>query len=118
MKYLVAIIGPTATGKSRLALHIARNFNAEIVSADSRQVYGYLDIGTAKPSPEEMTSVPHHLVDKINPDEEFSLAQYQQFANEAIEDIQQRGKLPLFVGGSGLYVWAVLAVGIFTNLGS
>jgi len=108
MKRLVAIIGPTATGKSRLALHIARDFNAEIVSADSRQVYRYLDIGTAKSTTAEMSTVPHHLIDIIDPDEDFSLAQYQQLASEAITDIQGRGRLPVMVGGSGLYVWAVL----------
>ncbi|HEY41898.1 MAG TPA: tRNA (adenosine(37)-N6)-dimethylallyltransferase MiaA [Dehalococcoidia bacterium] len=108
MKSLVAIVGPTGTGKSRLALHLARNLNAEIVSADSRQVYRYLDIGTAKPTREELSAVPHHLIDIIDPDEDFSLAQYQQLAGEAIAVIQQRGKLPLLVGGSGLYVWAVL----------
>lgn len=108
MKRLVAIIGPTGTGKSRLALYMARDLNAEIVSADSRQVYRYLDIGTAKPTPEEMSTVPHHLIDIIDPDEDFSLAQYQQLADEAIEGIQQQGRVPLLVGGSGLYVWAVL----------
>jgi len=105
---LVAIIGPTATGKSHLALHIARDLDAEIVSADSRQLYRYLDIGTAKPTPKELSIVPHHLIGIIDPDEDFSLAQYQQLAGEAIEGIQQRGRLPLLVGGSGLYIWAVL----------
>ncbi len=108
MKCLVAIIGPTATGKSRLALNLAQNLGAEIISADSRQVYRHLDVGTAKPSPEEMSTVRHYLIDIINPDEEFSLAQYQQLAYEAIDGIQQRGRFPLLVGGSGLYVWAVL----------
>jgi tRNA dimethylallyltransferase len=108
MKRLVAIVGPTGTGKSRLAFHLAQDLNAEIVSADSRQVYRYLDIGTAKPTPEELSVVAHHLIDIVNPDEDFSLAQYQQLAFKAIDGIQQRGRLPLLVGGSGLYVWAVL----------
>ena len=108
MKRLVAIVGPTATGKSRLALHMAQELHAEIVSADSRQVYRHMDIGTAKPTPEELSAVPHHLISIIDPDEDFSLAQYQQLAGEAIDNIQQRGKLPLLVGGSGLYIWAVL----------
>jgi tRNA dimethylallyltransferase len=105
---LVAIVGPTGTGKSRLALRLAQAFDGEIVSADSRQVYRYMDIGTAKPSQEEFSLVPHHLIDIVNPDEDFSLAQYQQLAYRAIEDIRKRQKLPLLVGGSGLYVWSVV----------
>jgi len=108
MNRLVAIVGPTGVGKSRLALQLASLFHGEIVSADSRQVYRYLDIGTAKPGPQELSQVPHHLIDIINPDEDFSLAQYQALAYQAIEDIQQRKRLPFLVGGSGLYVWAVL----------
>jgi tRNA dimethylallyltransferase len=108
MNRLVAIVGPTGVGKSRLALHLARLYRGEIVSADSRQVYRYLDIGTAKPSPPELSQVPHHLVSIINPDDDFSLAQYQALAYRAIQDIQGRGRLPFLVGGSGLYVWAVL----------
>ena len=108
MSRVVAIVGPTAIGKSELALAFARDFNGEIVSADSRQLYRYLDIGTAKPSKEELASVPHHLIDAIDPDEDFSLAQYQEAAYRAIEDIQERGKMPFLVGGSGLYIWSVL----------
>ncbi len=108
MNPLVVVVGPTGTGKSRLALHIAQTFTGEIVSADSRQVYRYMDIGTAKPTREELSLVPHHLINIVNPDENFSLAQYQQLAYEAINDIQQRNKLALLVGGSGLYIWSVL----------
>jgi tRNA dimethylallyltransferase len=108
MDRLLAIVGPTSVGKSRLALRLAQAFDGEIVSADSRQVYRYMDIGTAKPSPEEQAIVPHHLIDIVNPDEDFSLAQYQQLAYRAIEDIHQRHKLALLVGGSGLYAWSVL----------
>jgi tRNA dimethylallyltransferase len=108
MKRLIAIVGPTGIGKSRLALRLAGIFKGEIVGADSRQVYRYLDIGTAKPTPQELASVPHHLIDIINPDEAFSLALYQRLANTAIEDIFRRGKLPFLVGGTGLYVKAVL----------
>jgi tRNA dimethylallyltransferase len=108
MERLVAIVGPTGIGKSRLALHLSTVFPGEIVSADSRQVYRFLDIGTAKPSPEDLSRVPHHLIDIINPDEEFSLAQYQELAFTAIADIQRRRHLPFLVGGSGLYVKAVL----------
>ncbi len=108
MKCLVAVIGPTAVGKSQLALRLAKDFNGEIINADSRQVYRYMDIGTAKPSHAELSLIRHHLIDLINPDESFSLAIYQKLAFEAIEDIQQRHKLPLLVGGSGLYVWSVI----------
>jgi len=108
MERVVAIVGPTGIGKSRLALHLSSIFSGEIISADSRQVYRYLDIGTAKPTPEELSRVPHHLIDIINPDGEFSLAQYQELALKAIKGIQQRDKVPFLVGGSGLYVKAVL----------
>ena len=108
MNPLVAIVGPTGTGKSQLALHLAQVFNGEIVSADSRQVYRYLDVGTAKPTQQELALVQHHLINTVNPDDDFSLAQYQELASKAISDIQHHGKLPLLVGGSGLYVWSVL----------
>jgi len=108
MGHLVAIVGPTAVGKSRLALELTADFEAEIVNADSRQVYRYMDIGTNKPAREEQKLVPHHLIDVVNPDDDFTLASYLQGAYEAIADVQQRGKLPLLVGGSGLYVWSLL----------
>jgi len=105
---MIAIVGPTAVGKSELALHLAQYFPVEIIGADSRQVYRYMDIGTNKPSPAERESVPHHLIDVVEPDEDFSLAMYHQLANEALRAIQQKGKLPLLVGGSGLYVWSLV----------
>jgi len=108
MTRLIAIVGPTGIGKSQLALRLAQTFNGEIVSADSRQVYRFMDIGTAKPSLEELSLVPHHLISIINPDEDFSLAQYQRLACQAISDIQQRQKLALLVGGSGQYVWSMV----------
>ena len=108
MARLVAIVGPTGVGKSRLALHLGQTFDGEIVSADSRQVYRYMDIGTAKPTRQDLSLVNHHLIDIINPDEDFSLTQYQPLAYKAINDIERRNKLPLLVGGSGLYVWSVL----------
>ena len=108
MNKLVAIVGPTAVGKTQLALRLAQDFNGEIVNADSRQVYRYMDIGTAKPKLSELALVPHHLIDIVNPDEDFGLAQYQALANRAITDIQHRGKLPFMVGGTGQYVRAVL----------
>jgi len=108
MSRLIAIVGPTAVGKSRLAIHLAQSFNGEIVSADSRQVYRYMDIGTAKTSTEERALIPHHLIDVVDPDQDFSLALYQEMAYRAIDDIQQRGRLALLVGGSGLYVHAMI----------
>jgi len=108
MNRLLAIVGPTGVGKSHLALRLAQAFDGEIVNADSRQIYRYMDIGTAKPSLEERALIPHHLIDVASPDESFSLAQYQQLALKAIADIQQRDKLPIVIGGSGQYVWSVL----------
>jgi len=105
---LIAILGPTAVGKSDLALQLAQEFHGEIVSADSRQVYRGMDIGTAKPTPDEQRLVPHHLIDLVNPDEPFTLADYQQRAYAVIDAIHARGNIPFLVGGSGLYVRAVL----------
>jgi len=104
---LVAIVGPTATGKTALAVAIARTLDCEIVGADSRQVYRHMDIGTAKPTPEERSLAPHHLIDVVSPDQEFSLAQYLELAVAVLEDVWSRGKQPLLVGGSGQYVWAL-----------
>lgn len=95
-------------GKSDLALQLAQEFHGEIVSADSRQVYRGMDIGTAKPTPDEQRLVPHHLIDLVNPDEPFTLADYQQRAYAVIDAIHARGNIPFLVGGSGLYVRAVL----------
>jgi tRNA dimethylallyltransferase len=105
---VIAIVGPTAVGKSELALHLAQYFPLEIISADSRQVYRYMDIGTNKPSPAERTLVPHHVIDVVDPDEDFSLAMYHRLALEALEAIQRKGKLVLLVGGSGLHVWSLV----------
>ncbi|MFH0847624.1 MAG: tRNA (adenosine(37)-N6)-dimethylallyltransferase MiaA [Chloroflexota bacterium] len=108
MSHLVAVVGPTAVGKSQLALTLARSFKGEIVNADSRQLYRHMNIGTAKPTPEELALVPHHLINILNPDEHFSLAQYRKLAYETIEEIEGRQKLPILVGGTGLYVWTIL----------
>ena len=105
---VVAIVGPTAVGKTALAIHLAEEFAVEVVSADSRQVYRYMDIGTAKPTARERLRLRHHLVDVVDPDEPFTLAQYQQMAYAAIDDVHRRKRLPLLVGGTGLYVKAVL----------
>ncbi len=108
MDRLVAVVGPTGTGKSRLSIRLAQVFNGEIVNADSRQVYRHMDIGTAKPSPQELALLSHHLYSIVDPDEDFSLGQYQKLAFEAIWDIIKRNKLPVLAGGTGQYVWAVL----------
>lgn len=105
---LIAILGPTAVGKSALAIKLAQEFHGEIISADSRQVYRGMDIGTAKPTSEEQALVPHHLIDLVNPDENFTIAQYQKIAYQTIAAIHIRGNIPFLVGGSGLYVRAVL----------
>ncbi len=104
---LLLIVGPTAVGKTKLAIQLAETLNGEIVSADSRLFYRGMDIGTAKPSPAEMARVPHHLIDIVNPDETLSLAVFQQKAREIIADIHKRGNLPLLVGGTGQYIRAV-----------
>ncbi|MDD5093515.1 MAG: tRNA (adenosine(37)-N6)-dimethylallyltransferase MiaA [Dehalococcoidia bacterium] len=108
MNKLIAIVGPTAVGKTEFAIRLAQNLGGEIIGADSRQVYRYMDIGTAKPTKAEQNAVPHHLVDIIDPNESFSLALYQELSGNAIDNIHNRGKPALLVGGSGLYVWAVL----------
>jgi tRNA dimethylallyltransferase len=105
---LLAIVGPTAVGKTALAIGLAQALGGEIVSADSRQVYRGMDIGTAKPSVAERSAAPHHLLDVADPDEEFSLARYQDLAIAAIAQIAARGRLPLLVGGTGQYLAAVL----------
>lgn len=105
---LVVILGPTAVGKTQLSLELAQRFAGEIVSADSRQIYRGLDIGTAKPSPAEQALVPHHLLDIRAPDAPLSLAEYQQLAYAAIDAIHRRGRLPFLVGGTALYLRAVV----------
>lgn len=107
-KRLIAIVGPTASGKSKLALFVAKNTGGEIVNGDSRQVYRYMDIGTAKPYGDDRAAVPHHLYDISDPDKQVNLAEYQESAFRIIEDIFQRGSIPVLVGGSGLYIWSVL----------
>jgi tRNA dimethylallyltransferase len=102
------IVGPTAVGKTSLSLHLAEALEGEIISADSRSFYRGMDIGTAKPTPEERSAVPHHLIDIADPDETVSLAEYQDRAYAAVDDVLARGRLPLLVGGTGQYVQAVV----------
>ncbi|MDI3340301.1 MAG: tRNA (adenosine(37)-N6)-dimethylallyltransferase MiaA [Sphaerobacter sp.] len=105
---LVAIVGPTAVGKTATAIRLARDLDGEVVSADSRYLYRGMDIGTAKPSPAQMRGVPHHLIDILEPWQDYSLALYQRDAYRAIADIAARGRLPILAGGTPLYVNAVL----------
>ncbi|MBN1460655.1 MAG: tRNA (adenosine(37)-N6)-dimethylallyltransferase MiaA [Armatimonadetes bacterium] len=105
---LLAIVGPTATGKSEVGLLLAERLDGEIVSADSMQIYRGMDIGTAKPTGEQRARVPHHLIDLLEPDEAFSVSDYRARAEAALADIWRRGHQPILVGGSGLYVRAVL----------
>ena len=105
---LIVVAGPTASGKTGLAIDIARKFDGEVVSADSMQIYRYMDIGTAKPTAEERAMCPHHLIDFVEPDEEFSVADYTKLAHEKIADIYGRGKLPVMCGGTGLYINSVV----------
>src|SRR5688572_23992634 len=104
---LILIVGPTAVGKTEIAIKLAEKLNGEIISADSRLFYKGMDVGTAKPSKEELACVSHHLIDIVNPDETLSLALFQQKATEIIEDIYKRNKLPFLVGGTGQYIRAV-----------
>lgn len=119
---LAAIVGPTATGKSTIALKVAARLGAEIISVDSAQVYRGMDIGTAKLLPEERVGpdgrpIPHHLIDIVDPDEPFSVADYQKLARQTITAIIRRGHLPLLVGGTGLYYQAVVDPYRFTPEG-
>jgi tRNA dimethylallyltransferase len=105
---MIAIVGPTASGKTDLSIELAEKFNGEIVCADSRTVYRGMDIGTAKPGVEQRKRVKHHMLDLINPDQKMSAAEFKDRAQAAIADIAARGRVPFLVGGSGLYVDAVL----------
>ncbi len=105
---LVVIVGPTASGKSALAMEVARLFDGEIICADSRTIYRGADIGTAKPSSAERSEIPHHLLDVIDVDQRFSVAEFKKMANNVIGDIVERGKLPIMVGGTGLYIDSVI----------
>lgn len=105
---LVAVVGPTASGKTGLGIKIAKRYSGEIVSADSMQIYKYMNIATAKPSSDEMQGIPHHLIDFLSPSSSFSVADYVSLAHNTIADIFSRGKLPVLVGGTGLYVSSLL----------
>ena len=101
---IVAVTGPTASGKTALAIELAKRLGGEIVSCDSMQIYRGMDVGTAKPTKEELSSVPHHLIDLLPADAPYSCSDYVKDAERAVEDIASRGKLPIFCGGTGLYL--------------
>lgn len=105
---VMAIVGPTASGKTALGIELAKAFNGEIINGDSMQIYRDMSIGTAKVKPEEMAGVTHHLLDIKDPEEPFSVAEYQKLVRDKISEIKQKGKLPIIVGGTGLYIQAVL----------
>ena len=106
---ILVITGPTASGKTALAAALAKRRNGEVVSADSMQIYRRMDIGTAKPTREEMGGIPHHMIDVAEPEENFSVARYVEMAAACIDDILSRGKLPILAGGTGLYVDSLLS---------
>lgn len=107
-KPLIVIVGPTASGKTGLAIKIAKKFNGEIISADSRAIYRGMDIGTAKPSKKEQAGIKHWGIDLVDPGERFTVADFQIYANNKIDDIRSRGKIPILAGGSGLYVDSII----------
>jgi len=107
-KSMVILTGPTAVGKTALSVKLAKKIGGEIISADSMQVYKYMDIGTAKIMPDEMDGVPHHLVDVLSPMDDFNIVLFQQMAKKAMDEIYAKGKIPVLVGGTGFYIQAVL----------
>ena len=105
--FVAAVVGPTASGKTALAVELAKRLNGEVVSADSMQIYRQMDIATAKPTQDEMRGVRHHLIGVVDPGESFSVARYVELARPLIDDITARGKLPIVCGGTGLYIDAL-----------
>ena len=114
-KPLIILTGPTAVGKTKASIGLAKALNGEIISADSMQVYKYMDIGSAKIRPEEMDGIKHYLIDELEPDEEFHVVRFQQMAKAAMEEIYAKGKVPIVVGGTGFYIQALLYDIYFTE---
>ncbi|MCM8710655.1 tRNA (adenosine(37)-N6)-dimethylallyltransferase MiaA [Clostridium sp. SYSU_GA19001] len=108
MKDLLILAGPTAVGKTSISIELAKRINGEIISADSMQIYKYMDIGSAKITKEEMSNVPHYLIDIVEPSENFSVAEFKKLACKAIDDISSKGKFPMLVGGTGLYINSII----------
>ena len=117
MRPLIVLTGPTAVGKTALSIALAKAVKGEIVSADSMQVYRHMDIGSAKITAEEMQNVPHHLIDVLEPWEEFHVVRFQELAREALEGIYERGQIPILTGGTGFYIQAILKDVDFTENG-
>ncbi len=115
-KNIVIVAGPTASGKTACGIEIAKRLNGEIISADSMQIYKHMDIGSAKPTLEEMAGIPHHMIDVVSPDEEFSVALFRELSEKYIDDISSRGKLPIIVGGTGLYINSITYPLDFTDV--
>ena len=112
---VIVIAGPTASGKTKLSIELARQINGEIISADSMQIYRYMDIGTAKPDAHEMCGIKHYLINEVNPDQEFSVASYQELANKYINEIFNKDKVPIIAGGTGLYINSLIYNYNFTD---
>ena len=108
MKPLVILAGPTAVGKTDLSIQLAKRIGGAIISADSMQVYKYMDIGSAKVMPEEMEGVKHYLIDELDPSDEFNIVRFQQMAKEALNEIYANGQIPIVAGGTGFYIQALL----------
>lgn len=106
---ILVIVGPTASGKTRMAVELAQRHNGEVISADSMQIYRTMDIGTAKPTQEEMGDIPHHMIDVADPEEDFSVARYVEMAARCVDEVLERGKLPIVAGGTGLYIDSLLS---------
>ncbi len=106
---IISVVGPTASGKTKLGVELAKGYDGEVVSADSMQIYRRMDIGTAKPTPEEMDGIVHHMIDVAEPEENWSVARYVHQAAQCVDDILSRGKLPILVGGTGLYVDSLIS---------
>ena len=106
---IIVVCGPTASGKTALAVELAKAHNGEVISSDSMQIYRRMDIGTAKPTLEEMQGIPHHMIDVVDPAEDFSVARYVDMAAACVDDVLARGKLPIVAGGTGLYIDSLLS---------
>jgi len=116
LKPLIVICGPTATGKTKLSVSLAKIYNGEVVSADSMQIYSGMDVGTAKPTESETDGIVHHMISVVEPEKDFNVAEYVKLARENIENICEKGKLPFLVGGTGLYISSIIEGIEFSNI--